>query len=188
MAIQDTYQEYLAKQVNSRNYADILPVIAFLKRRENEEYATTAFTTTKFTIEFIGENQAASEALFDGTKNPNDETPKTSFLRGDEILLTGKARYRHVSGLTVLAIKPAVTVVAQINIEKAQELRRQVYMAATEIDINGFFKFKIPSTITQGLPIGSHSVYIDAQDPVNAPVRLSVTGSENGIVNFNITG
>lgn len=189
MPIQDTYQEYLAKQINSRNYSDILPVIAFLKRRENEEYVTTAFTATAFKIEQIGENQATSEASFYGTRDPNNpDNPKTNFLKGEEILLKGKAVYRHVNGTIVLAIKPAVSVVAQINIEQSEELRRQVYMAANEIDSNGLFSFKIKSDMTQGLPIGKHSIYLEAQDPVNAGVRLNITGTENNITYFNITG
>lgn len=189
MPIQDTYQEYLAKKINSRNYADILPVISFLKRRENEEYATTAFTASRFRIEHVGENQATSEASFYGTRDPNNpDNAKTSFLRGQEILLRGKAVYRHVSATTVLAIKPAVLIVAQINMEQSQELRRQVYMASNEIDASGFFSFKIPSDMTQGLPVGRHSVYLDAQDPVNAAIRLNITGTENNITYFNITG
>lgn len=190
MPIQDTYQEYLAKKINPRNFSDILPVIAFLKRRENEEYTPTAFNRILYRFEAIGENQADSQSTFNGTKDPaNPANDKVTFLKGDEILLTGRATYRYMSGSTVLQIRPAINIVAQIDIGRTDSSfpGKQVYMNAGEIDNSGNFAFKIPSYITSEFAAGSHTVYIDAHSPDNRPVRLRYSANENNVASFTIT-
>lgn len=189
MPIQDTYQEYLAKKINSRNFSDILPVIAFLKRRENEEYVPTAFNRIQYRFEAVGENQADSQSTFNGTRDPANGNAKTTFAKGDEILLTGRATYRYMSGSTVLQIKPAIQIVAQIDIGRSDSSfsGKQLYMNASEIKENGDFSFKIPSYMTSEFASGIHYIWIDAHSPENRPVRLIVSGSENNIASFTIT-
>ena len=190
MPIQDSHLEYLAKQINSRNFSDILPVIAFLKRKENENYIPTALNKVVYRFEAVGENQAASQSVFDGTKNPADGAAKTQFTKGEEILLTGKATYRYMNASTVLQIRPAINIIAQIDIGRTAPPTSlpgyQVRMEPFEINSSGVFSFKIPSFITQQLASGRHYVYIDAESPENRPVRLTFAGSENNEASFTI--
>lgn len=195
MPIQDSYLEYLAKKINSRNFSDILPVMAFLKRRENEEYVPTSFSRILYRYEAIGENQASNFSIFDGTKDPaNTNNAKTQFARGDEIAVTGRATYRYMNGSTVLQIKPAIQITAQIDSRATPTGNgKQIFATAGEIVSEAFandvgrFSFKIPSNITSQLAPGTYYVWIDASSPENRPVRLGVTGSENDTVSITIT-
>lgn len=193
MPIQDTSEEYKAKKINSRNFSDILPVIAFLKRREDEEYAPSAFSKILYRFEAVGENQANSQSTFNGTRDPaNPANAKTVFAKGDEILLTGTATYRYMKGTVVLEIRPATTIVAQIDIGRTDSSfsGKQVYMSAGEINLNGNFSFKIPSSMTSEFASGSHTIYLDAESPDNRPVRLrlaaGVSGTGNNVASFTI--
>ena len=182
MPIPETYEEYLAKKINRRNYADILPIIYSLRKRQDAEYIPPAFDRIVYASLAVGENSAS--AVFNALSG-------ASFAKGDEITLSGTATYKLVNGATLLALKPAIKVTAQIDIGRDVSPDSlpayQIECKASEIDADGIFSFVIPSEITSKLSVGKHTVYIDAHSPNNPPVRLTVSGTTNNQREFTIT-
>jgi len=182
MPIPETYEEYLAKKINPRNYSDILPIIYSLRKRQDAEYIPPSFDRIVYASLAVGENSAS--AVF-------NVLSASSFARGSQITLSGTATYKLVNGATLLSLNPAIKVTAQIDIGRngpPDSLPAyQIDCKASEIDSSGVFSFVIPSTITSKLSIGRHTVYIDAHSPNNPPVRLTASGTSDNQREFTIT-
>jgi hypothetical protein len=183
MPLPQTYEEFIAKKINPRNYSDILSTIYDLRKRQNDEYIPPAFDRIVYASLAIGENSAS--AIFNSLSN-------SSFAKGAAITLSGTATYKLVNGGTVLALKPAIKITAQIDIGRSGPPDSlpayQVECKASEIDSDGVFSFVIPSEITSKLVAGRHTVYIDAHSPNNPPVRLTASGATNNQREFTILG
>lgn len=183
MPIPETYEEFLAKKINPRNYSDILPIIYFLRKRQDAEYIPQAFDRIVYANLAVGEN--STSAVF-------DIISPTSYTKGQTITLSGTATYKIVNGVTVLSTKPAIKVTAQIDIGRSGPPDSlpayQVECLASEINDSGVFSFVIPASVTSKLSVGTHYVYIDAHSPDNAPVRLTASGATNNERTFTITG
>lgn len=184
MSIPKTYEQTLALKLNPRNYSDILPIIYKLRTRENEEYVPQAFDRIVYASLAVGENGTA--AIFSGLS-------QDSYAKGQAITLSGAATYKLVNGATVLEVKPAIKLTAQIDIARSGPPLSlpayQVECLTTQITDAGVFSFDIPAEVTQRLSSGKHYVYIDAHSPDNAPVRLVAEGggAVNNERNFTIT-
>lgn len=191
MPLSKTYEEFLAEKLNPRNYSNILPLIYKLKTRQNEEYVPAAFNRIVYTNLRVGEDSAS--AIFNvllATPAPH------TFSRGSNITLSGTATYKLMSGATLIELKPAIKITAQIDIGRSDPPDSlpafQVECAADEIITTpggtfGNFSFVIPSEITTRLSIGKHYVYIDAHSPNNVPVRLTASGTTDNRREFIIT-
>jgi hypothetical protein len=116
---------------------------------------------------------------------------------GNAIVLEGTATYKLMSGATLIELKSAIKITAQIDIGRSNPPDSlpafQVECAANEIITTsggtfGNFSFFIPTEIIQKLSIGEHTVYIDAHSPNNLPVRLTASQAENNVRRFTITG
>jgi hypothetical protein len=187
MPLPKTYEETLAEKLNSRNYSDILPLIYQLRRREKDEYIPTAFDRIIYASLAVGENSAS--AIFNTLSG-------SSFSRGTAITLTGTATYKLMNGPTLIELKPAIKVIAQIDIGRdAAPESLPAYQVECEagqiIDTAGAtlgnFTFNIPSEITQKLTLGKHYVHIDAHSPNNPPIRLTASGTTDNRRMFTIT-
>lgn len=188
MPLPKTYEEILAEKINPRNYSNILPLIYKLKTRQDEEYVPTAFDRIVYASLAVGENSAS--AVF------TNLTP-SSIAKGATITLTGTATYKLMNGPTLIELKPAIKLTAQIDIGRSGPPESlpafQVECKGTEIittagETLGNFSFVIPAEITQKLSAGKHYVYIDAHSPNNSPVRLTVAGTTDNRKEFTITG
>lgn len=191
MPLPKTSEEIAAERLNPRNYSDILPIIYKLKKRQDEEYVPTAFDRIVYASLRVGENSAS--AVFN--ELPGSGTPR-SFSRGSTITLSGTATYKLMNGATLIELKPAIKLIAQIDIGRSDPPDSvpayQVECAGTEIVTTaggtlGNFSFAIPASITQKLSLGKHYVYIDAFSPNNVPVRLTASGATNNQREFIIT-
>jgi len=182
MPLPKTREEDLASKLNPRNYSNILPIIYQLKRRQDDEYVPTAFDRIVYASLAVGENSAS--AVFDTLSG-------SSFSRGSTITLSGTATYKLMNGATLLELKPAIKVTAQIDIGRSGPPDSlpayQVECKATEINSSGVFSFVIPAEITQKLGLGIHYVHIDAHSPNNPPVRLTASGTTDNRRSFTIT-
>ena len=181
MPLPQTYEEFLAKRINSRNYSDILPIIYALRKRQDAEYIPPAFDRIVYSALPVG--QSSTSAIFNSLSG-------STFNRGTAITLSGTATYKLVSGASVLAIKPAIKIVAQIDIARSAPPDSlpayQVECKASEINDDGTFSFAIPAEITSRLSLGLHRVYIDAHSPDNPSVRLTASGATNDEREFTI--
>lgn len=182
MPLPKTREEDLASKLNPRNYSNILPIIYQLRTRQDEEYIPTAFDRIVYASLAVGENSAS--AVFDTLSG-------SSFSRGSTITLSGTATYKLMNGATLLELKPAIKVTAQIDIGRSGPPDSlpayQVECKATEINSSGVFSFVIPAEITQKLGLGIHYVHIDAHSPNNPPVRLTASGTTDNRRSFTIT-
>jgi len=186
MPLPKTYEEVLASKLNPRNYSDILPIIYQLRRRQEDEYVPTAFDRIVYASLAVGENSAS--AVFDSLS--------ATYTRSSTITLSGVATYKLMNGATLLEIKPAIKVTAQIDIGRngpPDSLPAyQIECKASEIISSGAsvgqFSFTIPTDIMQKLTIGKHYIYIDAHSPNNPSVRLTASGTTDNIRSFTITG
>lgn len=182
MPLPRTREEDLASKLNPRNYSNILPIIYKLRTRQDEEYIPTAFDRIVYASLAVGENSAS--AIF-------SDLSDTEFEKGDEITLSGTATYKLMNGATLLELKPAIKVTAQIDIGRSGPPDSlpayQVECKATEINSSGVFSFVIPAEITQKLGLGIHYVHIDAHSPNNPPVRLTASGTADNRRSFTIT-
>lgn len=182
MPLPKTREEDLASKLNPRNYSNILPIIYQLRRRQDDEYIPTAFDRIVYASLAVGENSAS--AVFNTLSG-------SSFARGSTITLSGTATYKLMNGATLLSLKPAIKVTAQIDIGRSGPPDSlpayQVECKATEINDSGVFSFVIPAEITQKLSLGLHYVYIDAHSPDNAPIRLTASGATDNRRSFTIT-
>lgn len=183
MPLPQTYEEFVAKKINARSYSDILSFIYALRKRQSEEYIPPAFDRIIYASLAVGENSAS--AIFNSLSGP-------SFAKGTAITLSGTATYKLVNGATLLALKPAIKITAQIDIGRSGPPDSlpayQVECKASEIGSDGVFSFVIPAEITSRLSAGRHTVYIDAHSPNNPPVRLTAAGATNNQREFTITG
>jgi hypothetical protein len=186
MPLPKTYEEILAQKLNPRNYSNILPLIYQLRRRQEDEYVPSAFDRIVYASLAVGENSAS--AIFDSISG-------SPFSKGAEITLSGTATYKLMSGATLLELKPAIKITAQIDIGRSGPPESipafQVECKGNEIITTagatlGNFSFKIPAEITQKLSIGKHYVYIDAHSPNNPPIRLTAAGTTNNQRDFTI--
>lgn len=182
MPLQETYEEFLAKRINSRNYSDILPIIYALRKRQDAEYIPPAFNRVVYSSLPVG--QSSTSAIFNSLSSD-------TFVKGNPITLSGTATYKLVSGATTLAVKPAIKITAQIDIGRSAPPDSlpayQVECKASEINSDGTFSFTIPAEITSKLSTGKHRVYIDAHSPDNPSVRLTASGTTNDEREFTIT-
>lgn len=182
MPIPQTYEEFLAKKINSRNYSDILPIIYALRKRQDAEYIPPAFDRIVYASLPVG--QSSTSAIFNALSG-------SSFAKGDAITLSGTATYKIVNGANLLAVRPAIKIVAQIDIGRSGPpdslIAYQVECKASEINSDGTFSFLIPSEITSQLSAGRHYVYIDAYSPNNPSVRLTADGGIDNERQFTIT-
>lgn len=186
MPLPKTYEETLAEKLNPRNYSDILPIIYKLKKRQDEKYIPSAFDRIVYASLAVGENSAS--ATFNSLSG-------STFSKGSTITLTGTATYKLMNGATLVELKPAIKITAQIDIGRSGSPESlpayQVECEGTEIVTTaggtlGNFSFVIPAEITQKLSIGKHYVYIDAHSPNNPPVRLTASGAANNEREFTI--
>lgn len=191
MPLPKIYEETLAEKLNPRNYSNILPLIYKLKTRQDEEYVPTAFDRIVYASLAVGENSAS--AVFSDL--PGSGTPR-SYSRGSTITLSGTATYKLMNGATLIELKPAIKLTAQIDIGRSGPPDSlpayQVECKGTEIVSTaggtlGNFSFVIPAEITQKLSVGKHYVYIDAHSPNNSPVRLTAAGTTDNRREFIIT-
>jgi len=176
MPLEKTYQELLASKINPRNPSAVLPVIYNLRKKSFEPYVPAATKRIIFSSGVVGDGAGAT-AIFDAINNGN-ATNTTSYTRGQAITLSGKATYILTDG-TVSYIKPAIDIVAQIDIKTSTPYQQRVL--ASQVADDGQFSFTIPSETTGKLSIGIHYVYIDASSPDNQPVRLSATVALGGL-------
>ena len=186
MPLPKTREEDLAQKLNPRNYSSILPIIYKLKRRQDDEYIPTAFDRIVYASLAVGENSAS--AIF-------SDLSDTEFEKGDEITLSGTATYKLMNGATLIELKPAIKITAQIDIGRSGPPDSlpayQVECKGTEIITTaggtlGNFSFVIPAEITQKLSVGQHYVHIDAHSPNNPPVRLTASGTTDNRRKFTI--
>lgn len=183
MPIPQTQEEFLASQINPRNYSDILPIIYYLRTREDEEYVPEAFDRSIPSFLAVGENGGA--AVFSGLQ-------QESYARGTHIVISGAATYKMING-AAFEFRPSIQITAQIDIGRQSPPTSlpayQVECSGVQINENGIFSFSIPPSVTQRLSVGTHYVYLDAHSPNNPPVRLTAVG--DGAVNdersFRIT-
>lgn len=61
MPIPETFEEFIAKKINPRNYSDILPIIYQLRKRQDAEYIPTAFERIIYASLAVGENGASAD-------------------------------------------------------------------------------------------------------------------------------
>lgn len=113
------------------------------------------------------------------------------------IFLEGTATYKLMNGATLIELKPAIKIVAQIDIGRSDPPDSmpayQVECLGSEIVTTaggtlGNFSFVIPSATIKRLSIGKHYVYIDAFSPNNVPIRLTAAGTTSDEREFTIVG
>ena len=168
MPLEKTYEELLASKINPRNYSSVLPIIYNLRKRESKDYFPQAPNKIIYLNGVVGDGASAT---FDVLSSP-------SYTRSQTISLSGTATYIMTGGATPIT-KPAINLVAQIDMNIQNADRNLIPRQVTEFTINssGAFSIIIPVSITSLLSIGAHYVYIDAASPDNPPVRLTFAGA-----------
>ena len=111
MPIIKTQEELLASKIKPRNYSSVLSAVYFLKKRAFEDYVPSAPSRIIWSASDIGTGS--------GTAKTFTALSPTSYSKGSAITLAGTATYLLTSGATSVGPKPAIKIVAQIDVDNA---------------------------------------------------------------------
>lgn len=183
MPIIKTPEQLLASKINPINPSTTLNTIYFLRKRVNADYIASSPNRIVWAASDIGTGTGTSKSFT--TLSPTSYNKNTANIT---ITLAGTASYILTSGVSITGVRPAIKIIAQIDVGNTDSgfPALQVEATASEISSDGSFSFVIPNSIVKELAVGNHTVYLDASSP-SSTTRLTVSGKTDGVQTFAIT-